>query len=72
MSEDNYLTHQRGFMSWAFSLDHKRIGLMYMAMVMTRLSPRRDFRDHPAHVPLEQRRADVQFLQGSEPGDVVL
>ncbi|MGA3066513.1 MAG: cbb3-type cytochrome c oxidase subunit I, partial [Tepidisphaeraceae bacterium] len=34
MSEDNYLTHSHGIKSWIFSLDHKRIGLMYMAMVL--------------------------------------
>ncbi len=27
---DNYLTHTRGFRSWVFTLDHKRIGVMYM------------------------------------------
>lgn len=27
---DNYLTHSRGFLSWALTLDHKRIGLMYL------------------------------------------
>src|SRR5215218_5540773 len=32
---DNYLTHGRGFMSWAFTLDHKRIGLLYMAFVVS-------------------------------------
>ena len=32
---DNYLTHSRGFLSWALSLDHKRIGLMYMAVVLS-------------------------------------
>ena len=32
---DNYLTHSRGVMSWLFSLDHKRIGLMYLAGVLT-------------------------------------
>ncbi len=32
---DNYLTHSRGFKSWALSLDHKRIGLMYMAVVLS-------------------------------------
>ena len=31
---DNYLTHTRGFMSWAFTLDHKRIGVMYMVSVL--------------------------------------
>lgn len=28
---DNFLTHTRGFASWALTLDHKRIGLMYLA-----------------------------------------
>jgi len=32
---DNYLTHTRGIMSWALTLDHKRIGVMYMVMVLT-------------------------------------
>src|SRR5688572_3765488 len=31
---DNYLTHSRGIASWIFSLDHKRIGLMYMAGIL--------------------------------------
>jgi len=31
---DNYLTHSRGLMSWLFTLDHKRIGLMYMAVIL--------------------------------------
>ena len=30
---DNYLTYTRGFWSWAKTLDHKRIGLMYLAGV---------------------------------------
>ena len=33
--EDNYLTHTSGFLSWALTLDHKRIGLMYLAGVLT-------------------------------------
>ena len=33
-TEDNYLTHTSGFLSWALTLDHKRIGLMYLAGVM--------------------------------------
>ncbi len=33
-TEDNYLTHTTGFLSWALTLDHKRIGLMYLAGVM--------------------------------------
>ena len=27
---DNYLTHGRGFRSWILTLDHKRIGLLYL------------------------------------------
>ena len=30
---DNYLTHTRGFRSWALTLDHKRIAVMYMVGV---------------------------------------
>ena len=30
---DNYLTHDRGFRSWAFTLDHKRIGVMYLVSI---------------------------------------
>jgi cytochrome c oxidase subunit 1 len=32
---DNYLTHSRGFLSWALTQDHKRIGLMYMVFVLS-------------------------------------
>ena len=28
----NYLTHETGWKSWAYTLDHKRIGLMYLAV----------------------------------------
>lgn len=31
---DNYLTHSRGFLSWALTLDHKRIGLMYLVSTL--------------------------------------
>jgi len=31
---DNYLTHARGFRSWAFTLDHKRIGVMYLVSLL--------------------------------------
>ncbi|MBM4112118.1 MAG: cytochrome c oxidase subunit I [Phycisphaerae bacterium] len=34
-SSDNYLTHSRGFLSWALTLDHKRIGVMYLVGVLT-------------------------------------
>ena len=33
--KDNYLTHSRGFLSWALTLDHKRIGLMYLVAVLS-------------------------------------
>ncbi|NLX94965.1 MAG: cytochrome c oxidase subunit I [Rhodopirellula sp.] len=32
--EDNYLTHARGFRSWALTLDHKRIGVMYLISIV--------------------------------------
>lgn len=32
--EDNFLTHEKGIMSWIFTLDHKRIGLMYLISVL--------------------------------------
>jgi cytochrome c oxidase subunit 1 len=31
----NYLNHTKGFLSWAFTLDHKRIGIMYLVSVLT-------------------------------------
>ncbi|MFN4243262.1 MAG: cbb3-type cytochrome c oxidase subunit I [Tepidisphaerales bacterium] len=31
---DNYLTHSRGILSWLMTLDHKRIGIMYMVGVL--------------------------------------
>jgi cytochrome c oxidase subunit I len=34
-SGDNYLTRAHGFRSWAFTLDHKRIGVMYLVSVLT-------------------------------------
>ena len=32
---DNYLTHSRGIATWLFTLDHKRIGVMYLLSVLT-------------------------------------
>src|ERR1700712_1993236 len=29
-SDENYLTHDKGILSWIFTLDHKRIGVMYL------------------------------------------
>jgi cytochrome c oxidase subunit I len=34
-AEDNYLHHDKGILSWIFTLDHKRIGVMYLVSVMT-------------------------------------
>ncbi len=33
-TEENYLTHTRGFRSWIFTLDHKRIGVMYLVSIL--------------------------------------
>ena len=33
--DENYLTHEKGILSWIFTLDHKRIGVMYLASVLT-------------------------------------
>ncbi len=33
-SQDNYLTYTRGLRSWLFTLDHKRIGVMYLVSVL--------------------------------------
>jgi cytochrome c oxidase subunit 1 len=32
---DNYLTHTRGLASWVFTLDHKRIGVMYLVGILS-------------------------------------
>ena len=32
---DNYLNHSKGIMSWLTTLDHKRIGVMYLFTVLT-------------------------------------
>ena len=33
--EDNYLSHGRGWRSWVFTLDHKRIGVMYLISILS-------------------------------------
>jgi cytochrome c oxidase subunit I len=33
-SSDNYLTHEKGVLSWLLTLDHKRIGIMYLMCVL--------------------------------------
>src|SRR6187399_1424881 len=33
--QDDYLSHGRGFLSWALTLDHKRIGVMYMIATLS-------------------------------------
>jgi cytochrome c oxidase subunit 1 len=32
---DNYLTHGRGLKSWLLTLDHKRIGVMYLVVILS-------------------------------------
>ncbi|MCP3902747.1 MAG: cytochrome c oxidase subunit I [Planctomycetes bacterium] len=34
LERTNYLTHTRGVLSWLLTLDHKRIGLMYLVSVL--------------------------------------
>ena len=34
-AERNYLNATRGIMSWLFTLDHKRIGVMYLICILT-------------------------------------
>jgi len=34
-AEDNYLTHSSGIMSWLGTLDHKRIGVMYLVSILS-------------------------------------
>ena len=34
-ADTNYLNAKRGIMSWIFTIDHKRIGVMYLATVLT-------------------------------------
>jgi len=33
--DEHYLNHEKGFLSWALTVDHKRIGLMYMVGVLS-------------------------------------
>ncbi|MBD3854010.1 MAG: hypothetical protein IFJ96_04455, partial [Acidobacteria bacterium] len=32
---DSYLNHGKGILSWLFTLDHKRIGIMYLAAILS-------------------------------------
>ena len=34
VENDNFLTHKRGWKSWFYTLDHKRIGILYLISVM--------------------------------------
>jgi len=34
LGRDNYLNHTRGLRSWMFTLDHKRIGVMYLVSIL--------------------------------------
>ena len=35
LDQENYLNHSRGIMSWLLTLDHKRIGVMYLISILT-------------------------------------
>jgi cytochrome c oxidase subunit 1 len=35
LERDNYLTHAKGILSWLFTLDHKRIGVMYLISILS-------------------------------------
>jgi cytochrome c oxidase subunit 1 len=35
VDEKNYLTHTSGLLSWLFTLDHKRIGIMYLISILS-------------------------------------
>ncbi|MFI5168025.1 MAG: cytochrome c oxidase subunit I [Thermoanaerobaculales bacterium] len=35
LGRDNYLNHGRGLKSWLLTLDHKRIGLMYLIVILS-------------------------------------
>ena len=35
LERSNYLTHTRGIWSWLFTLDHKRIGVMYLVSILS-------------------------------------
>jgi cytochrome c oxidase subunit 1 len=34
LAQENYLTHQRGVLSWLLTRDHKRIAIMYMVAIL--------------------------------------
>jgi cytochrome c oxidase subunit 1 len=34
LAADNYLNHEKGWRSWLFTLDHKRIGVMYLVSIL--------------------------------------
>jgi hypothetical protein len=34
VSDENYLKHGKGILSWLFTLDHKRIGVMYLVAIL--------------------------------------
>ena len=38
-SDTNYLNAKKGIMSWLFTIDHKRIGVMYLATCLLYTSP---------------------------------
>ena len=35
LERENFLTHSKGILSWLFTLDHKRIGVMYLISILS-------------------------------------
>ena len=35
LHEDNYINHSKGILTWIFTLDHKRIGLLYLGSILS-------------------------------------
>ena len=67
---DNYLTFTRGIASWLFTLDHKRIGVMYLFAVLMLAgffgfgytALRCSERQHQTAVVAQVRRCRIQLL----------
>ena len=61
--ETNFLNHSKGFASWAFTLDHKRIGIMYLIGVTISLFLAGFFRACPAIALVFFRRSIAAVLR---------
>ena len=61
--EGNYLTHDKSVKSWMTTVDHKRIGLMYLAATSTTPEKLRVSKDFFSFEPyaLAMKRGDDEF-----------